>query len=1172
MPVRRAMARTTGTASASARLVAAVTGLSLGVALLVAVEPRPAPAAAATSAVSSTASTASSSSTVASVPAEGTTPTATSMMRLLTATEDLPFTTTPAPVITGKAVIGQRLLATTARWTPIATTITYAWLVDGVPVSGQTSTAYAVRAEDAGAVITVAVTGARPGYATTTRTSAPTSAVPTPVVADFTRVDAPTITGSPIVGWTLTARAGTWTPWPTFSYAWTRDGVLVAGQSGASYRVTEADGGAAIAVRVIGTKTGYATRVVTSDAVRVAASATPTVAPTVTPTVAPTGTPQPTPTPTVAPTTTPTVAPTIAPTPTAVPTPTPTPTAAPTTAPTPTPTAAPTTAPTPTPTPTAAPTTVPTPTPTPSAAPTTAPTPTPTPTVAPTTAPTPTPTPTAPTVLPFAAAATPTIAGTARVGFTLTARAGVWTPWPTFGYTWLRDGVAIAGQTAATYRVQAGDAGSALSVTVTGTRTGYATQALTSAALAVPPASTPTPTPTSPAPTPEPTAPPADAPYAVASTPTITGTAGVGFTLTARPGVWTPWPTFSYVWTRDGVAIPDQTAATYRVQESDRGASVAVVVTGTRTGYVTQSISSEGILVPLPEVEPEPPAPTPDPEPVPDVAYEAVGEPSITGLGRVDFTLTARAGTWTPWPSFSYAWLRDGVVIPDQTGPSYRVVAGDVGAGIAVAVTGTRTGYITQTVTSAAIPVVETPVTPPPPPPAVPFEATVAPVIAGDPVAGTVLRAATPAWTPEATAVAYAWSRDGVPVRGATEATYAVARGDAGTRITVTATGSRSGYRDATRTSEPTAVVVDALDVPPATPAPAPGDEPFAATPAPMLSGTPAVGSTLTAATPEWSPVATSIAYAWSRDGVVVPGRTAATYALSARDAGTRITVTATGRADGLVPTASTSEPLSIASTGEGYDVVVVLGQSNAQGVGAGYDPALDVAVPGLDQLAGSGAQAGRIVPAKDSLHHVTTWVNAGGVPSVGPGMELGRRLLAEARPGRKVLLVPAAMASTSMTGDGYYAWNPADTRARVNLFTRALGQIDQALAQDPDNRLVAVVWAQGESDATRTTGDGYQSMLLDLVDRLDARYGPVPFLISGMVPEWLAASSQRQAIDTAQQGLPALRPNVAYVPGAAGYSRSEDVIHYTASGARVMGAKQFAAYQRATGAIPVSR
>ncbi|UKF30975.1 sialate O-acetylesterase [Clavibacter phaseoli] len=1135
--VRRASTRGMRTASARARLIAAVTGLSLGVTLLVAVEPSAAPAEATTAATgASSARVIAPGTSVVTPAATDGAPTTASMMRLLQATAaTAPFTATPAPVITGKAVIGQRLLATTARWTPAATSSAYAWLVDGVPVSGQTTTAYTVRAADAGSVITVAVTGSRSGYDATTQTSAPTATVPTPVVAPFTAAPKPTIAGSPQVGFTLTARAGTWTPWPTFSYSWTRDGVLIAGQTGVTYRVTEQDSGAALAVTVTGTKTGYATTSTTSDAMTV---------------------------------------------------PAPTPTA------TPTATAAPTTAPTPTPTPTVAPTHAATPTPTPTVAPTQAPTPTPTPTVAPTSAPTPAPTTPAPAS--FAAAATPTIAGTARVGFTLSARAGVWTPWPTFSYAWLRDGVVIAGQTGVTYRVQAGDAGSRISVTVTGTKTGYATQSLTSAELQVPAASTPTPTPapttpaptptatpgtptpiptaTTPVPTPEPTTPPQDAPFSAAATPTIAGTARVGFTLSARAGVWTPWPTFSYLWTRDGVAIDGQTAVTYRVQEGDQGATIAVIVTGTKTGYVTQSLASAGLLVPLPEAAPETPAPTPDPEPVPDVAFESAGTPSITGLGRVDYTLTAKSGTWSPWPSFSYAWLRDGVVIPDQTGPSYRVVAGDVGTGISVAITGTKTGYVTETVTSEAVPVTATPVMPPPPAPSVPFEATTAPVIQGSPVAGTALRVETPAWSPEATAYSYAWARDGVTVLGATDATYTVRRADAGSRITVTVTGTRTGYQATSRASEPTATVVDALDVPPATPAPAPGDEPFADAPSPVITGDAAVGSTLTAETAAWTPEATALSYVWKRNGVVVPGRTASTYVPAPRDAGSQVTVTVTGLADGYAPTSRTSVPRQIASTGEGYDVVVILGQSNAQGVGTGWDPAVDVSVPGLDQLAGSGAKAGQIVPAKDSLSHVTTWTTSGGVQAVGPGMELGRHMLADARPGRKVLLVPAAMASTSMTGDGTYAWNPSDTRSRINLFTRALGQIDAALAQDPDNRLVAVVWAQGESDATRTNAAGYQSMLLDLVDRLNARYGAVPFLIGGMVPEWLNVSTLRQAIDTAQQGMPALRANVSYIPGAAGYSRAEDSIHYTAAGARAMGDKYFAAYQRATGAVQLSK
>ncbi|MDO4056781.1 sialate O-acetylesterase [Clavibacter michiganensis] len=1097
--------------------------------LLVAVEPTAAPAEAATAGTAaSTARVIAPGTSVVQPAATDGAPTTASMMRLLQATAAAaPFTATPAPVITGKAVIGQRLLATTARWTPAATTSTYAWLVDGVPVSGQTSTAYTVRAADAGSVITVAVTGSRSGYDTSTQTSAPTATVPTPVVAPFTAAPAPTIAGSPQVGFTLTARSGTWTPWPTFSYAWTRDGVLIAGQTGVTYRVTEADRGADLAVTVTGTKTGYSTTTRTSDAMSV---------------------------------------------------PAPTPTATPTTAPTPTPTVAPTQAPTPTPSPTVAPTQ--------------APTPTPTPTVAPTTAPTPAPT--TPAAAPFTAAATPTIAGTARVGFTLSARAGVWTPWPTFSYAWLRDGVVIAGQTGVTYRVQAGDAGSRISVTVTGTKTGYATKSLTSAELQVPAASAPTPTPapttpaptptatpgtptptptaTTPVPTPEPTAPAEDAPFSAAATPTIAGTARVGFTLSARAGVWTPWPTFSYQWTRDGVAIDGQTAVTYRVQEGDQGTTIAVIVTGTKTGYVTQAIPSDGLLVPLPESTPEPTVPTPDPTPAPDVAFETVGTPSITGLGRVDYTLNAKSGTWSPWPSFSYAWLRDGVAIPDQTGASYRVVASDVGTSISVAVTGTKTGYVTQTVTSPGVAVVATPVTPPPPAPSVPFEATTTPVIQGSPVAGSPLRVETPAWTPEATAYAYAWARDGVTVLGATDATYTVRRADAGSRITVTVTGTRSGYKATSVTSEPTAVVVDALDVPPAEPAPSPDDQPFTDTPSPTITGDASVGSTLTAETPAWTPEATALSYVWKRNGVVVPGRTASTYVPAPRDAGSQVTVTVTGRADGVAPTSRTSVPRQIASTGEGYDVVVILGQSNAQGVGTGWDPSIDVSVPGLDQLAGSGAKAGQIVPAKDSLSHVTTWTTSGGVQAVGPGMELGRHMLADARPGRKVLLVPAAMASTSMTGDGTYAWNPSDTRSRINLFTRALGQIDAALAQDPDNRLVAVVWAQGESDATRTNAAGYQSMLLDLVDRLNTRYGAVPFLIGGMVPEWLNVSTLRQAIDTAQQGMPTLRANVSYIPGAAGYSRAEDSIHYTAAGARAMGDKYFAAYQRATGAVQLSQ
>jgi hypothetical protein len=80
----------------------------------------------------------------------------------------------------------------------------------------------------------------------------------------------------------------------------------------------------------------------------------------------------------------------------------------------------------------------------------------------------------------FATAPVPTITGTAKIASTLTANPGTWTPLPSFTYQWKRGGTAITGATAATYKPAAADAGTTLTVTVTGTKTGYTTVSKTS--------------------------------------------------------------------------------------------------------------------------------------------------------------------------------------------------------------------------------------------------------------------------------------------------------------------------------------------------------------------------------------------------------------------------------------------------------------------------------------------------------------------------------------------------------------------------------------------------------------------------------------------------------------------------------------------------------------------
>ena len=71
-------------------------------------------------------------------------------------------------------------------------------------------------------------------------------------------------------------------------------------------------------------------------------------------------------------------------------------------------------------------------------------------------------------------APTPTISGTKRSGYTLTANPGTWGPATvTLKYQWYRSGVAISGATAKTYRLVSADRYDTIKVRVTGSKTGY---------------------------------------------------------------------------------------------------------------------------------------------------------------------------------------------------------------------------------------------------------------------------------------------------------------------------------------------------------------------------------------------------------------------------------------------------------------------------------------------------------------------------------------------------------------------------------------------------------------------------------------------------------------------------------------------------------------------------
>jgi hypothetical protein len=86
------------------------------------------------------------------------------------------FTTASTPTVSGTTKVGRRLTALPGAWSA-SPTLSYVWKRDGTVIEDATGAFYTLVPADAGARLTVEVTGSRLGYATTVRQSAQTSVI-----------------------------------------------------------------------------------------------------------------------------------------------------------------------------------------------------------------------------------------------------------------------------------------------------------------------------------------------------------------------------------------------------------------------------------------------------------------------------------------------------------------------------------------------------------------------------------------------------------------------------------------------------------------------------------------------------------------------------------------------------------------------------------------------------------------------------------------------------------------------------------------------------------------------------------------------------------------------------------------------------------------------------------
>lgn len=164
--------------------------------------------------------------------------------------------TTVRPTITGEIKTDGVLTVEPGAWSPTPATYRYQWRRDGYAISGATLPTFTLRPTDVGHDISVTVTGSTPGFVTAARRSNHVY----PVKATLTAAPVPVIEGELVAGGWLQAVPGEWAPAPvTLSYQWYRAGVAISGATAARYQVLSKDLGAALTVRVKGTKSGYVT-------------------------------------------------------------------------------------------------------------------------------------------------------------------------------------------------------------------------------------------------------------------------------------------------------------------------------------------------------------------------------------------------------------------------------------------------------------------------------------------------------------------------------------------------------------------------------------------------------------------------------------------------------------------------------------------------------------------------------------------------------------------------------------------------------------------------------------------------------------------------------------------------------------------------------------------------
>jgi hypothetical protein len=158
------------------------------------------------------------------------------------------ITSAVPPSISGRAMVGRRLVVSAGTWSLMPDAVDYQWRIDGKPIDGATTSLYTPSAHDGGHNLSVRVTVRADGYSASSEIAEPVRVLHG--VASFARQ--PVVRGKAVVGRALVVRPGAVTPAraATLSYQWYRGSRAIHGAVEQTYQLRSPDAGHRLWVRV----------------------------------------------------------------------------------------------------------------------------------------------------------------------------------------------------------------------------------------------------------------------------------------------------------------------------------------------------------------------------------------------------------------------------------------------------------------------------------------------------------------------------------------------------------------------------------------------------------------------------------------------------------------------------------------------------------------------------------------------------------------------------------------------------------------------------------------------------------------------------------------------------------------------------------------------------------